>query len=212
MAIRLTHRMQQGEIVEVLKRNMSPGLRKALLRDTIETVDDLLRLCGQYERMCREDEKIAVRRRQGRVSEIVNEEQWNRSAYQKNISNFCDETPLQIESMRVSDANRSELAICWNFKEMGHLNSQCPQNQCSVFCFKCGMDGVITVTCPRCIGNTRRDQQARPAIPSPQVMKQYPPPPIPSNQPTVMQRTTPLIPSYPQNLFKQQAPGNSTSH
>lgn len=177
---------------------MSTTLRRALWRETFESVDDLLRLCSQYERMCREDEKITLRRRQMRVSEVVNDESWERS--QMSIPPSMQTSNIRVEAVRPPSTSQQEFALCWNCHDIGHVFSQCPQPQSAVFCFTCGMNGVITVTCPKCTLNMRRGQPtvgtARPAIPNLQTMIQRPPPQIPSSL---------------QNRFKNQGSENETS-
>lgn len=67
IAVRLTRRMQEDELVEVLRRNMLMYLRKALWRTSTDTVEDLLRECAEYEHLC-EEERFA--RRKPTVSEL----------------------------------------------------------------------------------------------------------------------------------------------
>lgn len=197
LAVKLTHRMRQEELVEVLKRNMSTTLRRALWRERVRSVDDLLRLCGQYERMCREDEKIAMRRKQVHVNEVVREEQYDRSCNPPIPSTYLEPPPARIEAMRTPTTNRNDLSLCWNCHDIGHVFSQCPHPQMAVFCFTCGTRGVITVTCPKCSGNLQRGQQpvgtARPAF-----------------QPSMMQRPPPQIP--PPRPHRQSGPENAASH
>lgn len=200
MASRMTYRMRPGELLEILKRNMSTSLRRALWRENFNTVADLLRLCAQYERMCQEDERIAARRRHLRINAISYEEHWNQYPNQGVNQASIDGSNHQIAALRPPNENRNEYAECWNCRELGHVFAQCPHPQASVFCFTCGMNGVITVTCPKCAVNIRRGQPAvgaaRPAMPNLATMMQRPPPPL----------ATSML-----NRFRQPDPGNQTS-
>lgn len=39
---------------------------------------------------------------------------------------------------------------CWNCKHTGHTSKQCTSVQRSLFCFRCGNQGVITAHCFKC--------------------------------------------------------------
>lgn len=124
-------------------------LRKALWRETINTVDELLHRCGEFERLCREEERLAPRRIM-RVHEVHTECEQGQYGY----------APMQPVESQVDmiQVNRNDLDICWNCRDIGHVFSQCSKPQMSVFCFTCGMNGVISVNCPKCTGNSRRGQ------------------------------------------------------
>lgn len=193
LAVRLNRQISEGELVEVLRRNMAMPLRKALWREQTETVETLLRYCNDYERLCREEEQMATHRRQMRVQEI---------SYQNDPNDYQlrSDTPIstmlnfgQVEALASNINNTNDLSICWNCRDIGHVFAQCSKPQMSVFCFTCGMNGVISVTCPKCSLNSKRGQQmsgsACPAPPNHQTFNR-PPPPIPK--------------THPQNQFSRQ--------
>lgn len=84
---------------------------------------------------------------------------------------------------------RMEPMVCWNCQSPGHMFAQCSQQQRSVFCFTCGLQGHISITCPRCTLNARRGKPAVavacPSIPA------LPQPPNRMAQTQMPQRTKP---------------------
>lgn len=80
LAVRLVRRLTDEDLVDVLRRNMQLPLRKALFQTPTRTVDDLLRHCNEYERICR-DERTPESQKVMRVSEIIedrSEEQYEK--------------------------------------------------------------------------------------------------------------------------------------
>lgn len=63
LAVRLVRPMTEAELVEMLRRNMSTHLQKALWQTQARTVDELLRHCNAYEKMLRD-----AKRRDGQGS------------------------------------------------------------------------------------------------------------------------------------------------
>lgn len=188
LEVRLIRRMAEAELVEILRRNMSMSLRKALWKENTRTVDDLLQYCSEYELLCNEEEKQMGHRKSWRVNEVMHREQQGRHFAQSmqptnSMDDGCDP---QVEAMKLA-GNPGELAICWNCSDIGHVFSQCPHRQMAVFCFTCGKKDVISVNCPKCSVNSRRGQptaeSARPAPMNqpPGTFRQSHPPP--SNNP-----------------------------
>lgn len=157
LAIRLTRRMPEDELVETLRRNMLMPLRKAMWRTTTDSVDDLLQACSEYEDLCEEEDRLArgaAHRRQGtghrQVCEIEDRDPNNNNggpAHQPDGNN-----DVYVDAIQRS-AGRNENIICWNCKDIGHPFSQCKQTQQGRFCFSCGMAGVLKAECPKCTGN-----------------------------------------------------------
>lgn len=152
LASRLTHRMEEDEMLEVLRRNMTLELRKETRRDTFWTVDELLQSCAEFELLCKEEHQLKLQRRQPRVHELAYEEPLNQ--YMADLQ--CNVEPVEyVEAVRAG-GNNGDLAICWNCKDIGHVHAQCKVPRKSVFCFSCGMAGVVSTECPKCSVNYRR--------------------------------------------------------
>lgn len=153
LEVRLTHRMQENVMVEVLKRNMSMPLQKALWRDRITSVDDLLDICNDYERIC-EEENLQASRQRNRISEL-SQLQTDQSLYAQNTDFLSGESHV-VDALQ-SGMTRNDLTICWNCKEIGHPFTLCKSPRQHLFCFSCGMSGVVKASCHKCSGNSRKD-------------------------------------------------------
>lgn len=97
------------------------------------------------------------------------EQQYETAVQQVAGATVEDGATAYVEAMQSGKVavKRSEFLICWNCQDIGHLFSKCPKPQMAVFCFTCGLKGAITLTCPKCSLNPRRDKPvAGPARPS----------------------------------------------
>lgn len=157
-AVRLRRPLPEDELVAVLRRNMAIYLRKALWREEVESVDRLLQACSEYEQLCQEEEQVAIAKRPMRVHELKNEPPPAQVPYHELYATHetTEEPTNAYISALGADANKDNLTICWNCKEMGHSFVQCGLPQQRAFCFSCGLSGVIKAQCPRCSENSRR--------------------------------------------------------
>lgn len=160
MAIRLRRQLSEEELIEVLCRNMSIHLRKALWREHFVTVDDLLSSCNDFERLCAEENQQSLARRTMRISEL-----------EQPVPEYDEDNAGQ---QYVDALGGNNIPICWNCRDIGHSFMQCDKAQRGVFCFSCGMSGVMKINCPKCSGNARRDVKMAGTTRSPGL-------PVPSN-------------------------------
>lgn len=160
LACRLIQRMQEFELVEILRRNMNITLRKALWRERINNVDELLHVCNAYENLCQEDDnqRRMNQRPSARVSEIVYDNQ--NIVSDINLNTHDHESlhhSMTVEAVQPV-ANRNDLTVCWNCKDIGHSFIECKVSRQHIFCYSCGASGVLKAQCPKCSsGNSRRD-------------------------------------------------------
>lgn len=153
LAVRLTRRMPEDELIEVLRRNMNMRLRKALWQSRSDTVEELINDCEEYERLCEEEDRQhqLLQRRSMRVSEL---EEPQPIHYHSNQNHQQDSDPeFPVEALDTTHM------ICWNCKDIGHVFTQCRQPRQSIFCFSCGSGGVLRNQCTnvRCLGNAKKD-------------------------------------------------------
>lgn len=249
LAVRLLRPMPNDELIEILRRNMLMDLRKALWRQEIYTVDELVRACCEYEELCRDEERLLARQRHMRVNEFVYQENpvlhsypgpstdhaslntggaiapssqfkvqphnqdceestsqyvpyelsrvnYNHHhntqvSYPLMLSQFNQPPPGHVEAIN-NEPRNNDYIVCWNCSEMGHVFAKCPKPQMKVFCFTCGMRDKLTVTCPWCNLNLKRDQTqagtTRPSTSHSHQILQRPNQPNPSANPFTRQK------------------------
>lgn len=165
LAVKLSGRMSEDDIIEVLRRNMTLYLRKALWRHEVNTVDELICLCDELESMCEEEavQNKLIQRRLMRVNELevsnigFENNQFNKESL---IPEVTSNIQSQIEALHVVDTqNKESTPTCWNCKQVGHTFLHCPVDRQGVFCYSCGRSGILRPQCtnPRCMGNLARD-------------------------------------------------------
>lgn len=178
IATRLTNRITERELIQHLRANMSPGLRKALLYQTANSVYQLQNMAKEYEKLLSESENSRQPIR--RVNELATENimfnnpqlppplnsngmaiQWNES-----VNAIAEDTRrMGIDN---ETHNRHDLVVCWNCDEMGHAFSDCEVATRNVFCYGCGTKNTYKPSCPKCnSGNLKLGGQQHRSRPTP---------------------------------------------
>lgn len=75
------------------------------------------------------------------------------------------------------EPRRTDMMVCWNCKDIGHLFTQCQQPSRGIFCYSCGQAGVVKSDCSKCAMNFRRDAMTAGTTR-----------PGPTNRPQILQR------------------------
>lgn len=175
-AARLYQRMPEHELVEILRANMAPQLKNALLFHPTNTVAILQEYCKRYERLWQNETSSTNRQQKPSFTPRVNEisasvEPIPYGLQHVEPNNYYDVSQFpypyayvdQVEAIQKSDdkkkiVNRAELMICWNCDEMGHTFDVCTVATRNVFCYGCGLKNNYKPTCTRCnAGNRQRD-------------------------------------------------------
>lgn len=174
IAARLNQRMPENELVEILRANMIPQLKNALLFQPTPTVAHLQECCKRCERLWQTESQSTNRQSRTttspRVNEIttpmadfpVGEHQIPPQLYYDDAHQYQYVGVDQIDALRKTEerknfANRSDLMICWNCDEMGHTFDLCTVATRNVFCYGCGLKNTYKPTCARCnAGNPLR--------------------------------------------------------
>lgn len=172
IASRLNHRMPENELVEILRANMIPPLKSALLFQQTHTVAQLQECCKKCERLWQTESLSANRISRTTLPPRVNEitahmENVSIGEYQVEPQIFYNANDNQygyvdqIDALQKPDdkkiANRMDLMICWNCDEMGHTFDLCTVATRNIFCYGCGLKNTYKPTCTRCnAGNSQR--------------------------------------------------------
>lgn len=174
MAARMRRPMDEGEMMEYLRNNMSFRLQDALLLHPTFTIRELQTHCRRFERVWQTQSLHSRRNIIPRVNELESNEirqyehehaprdghqDWpnNNETYLAHSSDEVNAIQSQIAAMQVtSNQNRSEYVICWNCSDIGHSFSDCIAPR-TVFCYGCGAKNIYKPQCQTChSGNGRR--------------------------------------------------------
>lgn len=154
---RLRTQLPENEVIRIIKRNLRQNISQILYPMKLYSVE-------QLRDECKEVEKMYIRREPATAP--------NQSRYanpRKHIDEVFDEYPEEEENKLVEEirypkkSNPNNIPpennkglVCWNCKTPGHVFTDCPSTQWNVFCYRCGLLGAITPTCPKCTGNKSR--------------------------------------------------------
>lgn len=176
LAARLNQRMPENELIEILRANMAPQLKNALLFHPTHTVATLQEYCKRYERLWQVESASVNRQpkpsfapRVHEISASVEPVPYGVQHVDPNVYYDFSQYPYpyayeeQVEAFQKFEdkkkvANRADLMICWNCDEMGHIWEDCTVATRNVFCYGCGLKNNYKPSCTRCnAGNRQRD-------------------------------------------------------
>lgn len=230
LAVRLTRRMREQELVDMLRRNMKMSLRKALWRQRIYSVDSLWRDCDEYERLMEEEENgnRMINRRGARNHDDLNQHEYHRRPRVSELDDYDQQEPHQrtLRTNEVDDFNHYEhnyvaqyspfpeqqeicnnqvealyaetnrddrVITCWNCRAQGHTYVECDLPPQAIFCYSCGLRGVIRPQCTnvKCPKNLQKGVstagRTRPQQPPPHLLRRMQPA-QPHRQPNEVQQ------------------------
>lgn len=58
LSVRMARKMPNDELIDLLRRNMQIHLRKAMWQQPTDSIDQLISLCGEFERLCEEEDRL----------------------------------------------------------------------------------------------------------------------------------------------------------
>lgn len=129
---RMKFPLSETDLVETLRRNLRPQIRKELFYIDIRTVSQLRHLVLKREVLYVDLEKYNSRPLQTkRVSEIE---------FEKEDENYLED---------VSEIRNSKEIICWNCRNQGHRFTECLEDR-TIFCYGCGSENVFKPNCQNC--------------------------------------------------------------
>lgn len=166
LAARLTRQMDDLELMEILRQNMSSKLQTCLLMYPTPNVEILKGACRKFERLwATQSEPAKDRRISSRMAELGFDDNPQVEAVrgpndaQLNYTGSCQVFGDEQEAVGYNVAalnrprqipNRGEYMICWNCDDIGHSFGDCTSPDRKVFCYGCGSKNAYKPSCVKC--------------------------------------------------------------
>lgn len=175
---RLQKPLKDYELLDVVLENMNPALRNATCNERFRSLEDLRKVCDNYEKLWSTsgfDPRRMIDSRGKRSVMFVEEVAKPTRSLQSTFngpSTFCgtqvhtvssDESDIEIDRSNlikeVEALHPKMFVVCWNCKDLGHRFVNCPMSTTHTFCRRCGLAGFTVDACIRCqnkeLGNVR---------------------------------------------------------
>lgn len=162
MAMKLTQPIQEVDMVALLRANMKPQLKSALVYHQTPTVRLLAEAAKQFEKLALESVPMESRRDNRIAPHRLHElDGVPHHAYGQPLETDLEGNPYEdIAALGRRVAPNQSLATCWNCQDIGHTFQDCTVATRNVFCYGCGAKNTYKPNCPRCSqGNSRQDGQ-----------------------------------------------------
>lgn len=161
LAARLNRQMDDEELMEILRQNMSSKLQTCLLMFPTYNVEALKGACLKYERLwASQNESLKnhnVNRRMAELgfAEVSPQVEEVRGSVlgrpNAGVHEVVEGNNFEIAAMApAKTGNRTEYSICWNCDDIGHTFADCSSQDRKIFCYGCGTKNIYKPTCPRC--------------------------------------------------------------
>lgn len=128
---RLRYPISDHELLDILRRNLCPKIRKELFYQELTSVAQLRHLILRREALLDDKEKSRFRSDKRFVNEVSSDE---------------------VGEHNIEEAEIAELEkgfICWNCRKVGHRYIDCMEER-NIFCYGCGAEGVCRPKCSTC--------------------------------------------------------------
>lgn len=129
---RMQYQLLEIDLVEALRRNLRPQLRRELFYIDIKTVAQLRHLVLRREVLNNDLEKLV-----------------NRPTATRRISALDYESGEEKESYDISEIKDFKDITCWNCRGAGHRFTDCMKDR-TIFCYGCGAENVFKPNCLHC--------------------------------------------------------------
>lgn len=146
---RLTISMPEAEMIIMIKKNIREAIGRIVYPMAVASVEELRMCCLDAEKTFLKKEvrpqPPVINRYTRHVNEMYNEPQ----EIQKNI----DVDSEEVAAIRLGSTNNSASKtplICWNCRQNGHMFMDCPADQRTIFCYRCGKPDTIAPNCDNC--------------------------------------------------------------
>lgn len=162
MAMKLTQPVQEADMVALLRANMKPQLKSALVYHQTPTVRLLSEAAKQFEKLAMETIPLESRRDNRIAPQRLHEiDAVPHHAYGQPLERNREGNAYEdVAAMTRKAASGQSLVTCWNCDDIGHSFQDCTVATRNVFCYGCGAKNIYKPNCQRCSqGNSRQDGQ-----------------------------------------------------
>ena len=150
--------MSEKDLITLIKGNLKGLMQQLLFPINSYSIESFIMEGRRAETIMRNNSSQS-NRKDFRVYEVEHpvEDFANMSICNPN-ENFKEvDSEIDPEIAAVAMKNISR---CYNCKKEGHHFIYCPIPQRNLFCYKCGLENVVTPKCPRCSGNSKQSVSA----------------------------------------------------
>lgn len=146
---KLTVPMGEGELIEVIARNLRPEIRQDLLYVPIHSISHLRKLVQMRENFL-SDEYVRknLQARSMNVQPLARRHVAEIDPKHDDNIHVPEETDVCVEAF-----HKTEHGSCWNCDGVGHHWQDCLQDR-SIFCYGCGAKNTYKPNCTKCANRT----------------------------------------------------------
>lgn len=126
----------EQDLVDIMKGNLKPAMMQLLFAVRPIGFDHFRAEARRAENMLNNQRSLNPRFHNRQVNELV-----------------YDPAEVEEEILEISAINKERVLVCWNCKQNGHTFVDCPVEQRRIFCYRCGLENVVSPKCPMCAGN-----------------------------------------------------------
>ncbi|KAI8119862.1 hypothetical protein CVS40_8795 [Lucilia cuprina] len=152
---RLRNPLPEYEIIRIIKRNLRQNISQIVYSVQVFSVEQLRDTCKEVERNYFRKQSFNIPQTRYVLPRRQVEEVEVEIDREKEME-VVEEIKYKVDNTyNKSDTVTTERILCWNCRLPGHLFTDCPSIQRNLFCYRCGLIGVVTPVCPNCSGNKR---------------------------------------------------------
>lgn len=157
LSARMVRRMEDNELMEILRQNMSPKLQTCLLMYPTQNVESLKGACRKFERLwATQSDSIKDHRITSRMAELGFDDapqvEEVRGSVRSHFGEEATSNGFNVDAVVRPRPlpNRNEYMVCWNCDDIGHSFGDCTSPDRKVFCYGCGTKNAYKPSCIQC--------------------------------------------------------------
>lgn len=165
---RLVRPIPEDSLLEIVKHNLLPTYAQLLANNTVGSFDQLIALSRNYEAysghlgLTSFNQAASSTPTRNPTAQPPRPTNTRFNSYQPG-TRFSQPPPANqnvVDTSRSGNNNFQQVITCLKCRRVGHHYSECRRIQ-GVMCFRCGMNDVITRTCPSCNSMLQQQKNSR---------------------------------------------------